>query len=80
MLFYDRSHIETARTLKKVSVLVLGYVIRNGGARVCHVKLHFPAFLTSELDADEWPSSCYVNLKYLNAFKIVDVVRSTSLN
>jgi len=27
--------IATARTLKKVSVLVLGYVICNVGARVC---------------------------------------------
>jgi len=28
-------HIATAKALKNVSVLVLGYVICNGGARVC---------------------------------------------
>jgi hypothetical protein len=66
--------------MKKVSVLVLGYVICNGGVRVCHVKLHFPLFLTSELDADEWPRSCYRNFNYLNALKIMDVAGSTSLN
>jgi len=57
-------NIATARALKKVFVLVLGYVICNVGARLCQVKLHFLAFLTCEMDADEW----------------MDVVRNNSVN
>jgi len=64
-------HIATAKALKNVSVLVLGYVICNGGARVCVcVCVSREATFPCVLNLGTW--SKWVAMFVLQKFKVLE--------